>query len=182
MSRRFGRRAWLAGVGVAAAAAGAWWYGRSASVAPLANGVAGASRGAVDDLWNLRLPRPEGGELVMADFRGRPLLINFWATWCPPCVKELPEIDRFARDQAARLQVVGLAIDRLAPVQEFLGRQPVGFAIGLAGFAGTELSRSLGNGGGVLPFTALLDARGEVVQRKVGETHYDELQGWARRL
>ena len=81
----------------------------------------------------------------MAELRGQPLLINFWATWCPPCIKELPEFDRFARSHAKQLRVVGLAIDSLAPVQEFLKKQPVGFAIGLAGFAGTDLARSLGN-------------------------------------
>lgn len=182
MSGRLGRRAWLAGVGVAAATAGAWWYGRGRPVASPTEAANEPPEGGPDQLWALRLARPEGGELVLAEFRGRPLLINFWATWCPPCIKELPEIDRFARDQAARLQVVGLAIDSLAPVQEFLKRQPVGFAIGLAGFAGTELSRSLGNGSGVLPFTALLDARGRVAQHKVGQTSYDELQGWASRL
>jgi hypothetical protein len=97
-------------------------------------------------------------------------------------VKELPEIDRFAASQAQRLRVVGLAIDSLGPVQEFLRRQSVSFPIGLAGFDGTDLSRSLGNTAGGLPFTVLLDAQGTVVQRKIGQTHYDELQGWAREL
>ena len=58
----------------------------------------------------------------------------------------------------------------LAPVQEFLRKHPVGFAIGLAGIAGTDLARSLGNQRGALPFTVLLDAKGKVVQRKLGET------------
>ena len=170
------RRAWLAGVGVAAAAAGVYWYGRGA-----APGDAAADGDAID-LWSQRFERPEGGELVMATLRGKPLFINFWATWCPPCVKELPEIDRFARSHAQQLQVVGLAIDTLGPVQEFLKKLPLGFPVGLAGASGSELARALGNRGGALPFTVLLDASGSVAQRKLGQTQYDELVSWARRL
>jgi thiol-disulfide isomerase/thioredoxin len=170
------RRALLAGAGVLAAAGGAFWYARKPTATPAADGADHA------DLWSLRFPRPDGGELVMAELRGRPLLVNFWATWCPPCIRELPEIDRFARSHAALLRVVGLAVDNLKPVQEFLQKQPLSFDIGLAGFAGTELARSLGNSAGALPFTALLDARGAVVQRKLGETHYAELQAWAGQL
>jgi len=177
MSSQTTRRALLAGVGVLAAAGGAFWYGRRQPMAPAA-----ADGDEPVDLWSLRFPRPEGGELVMSELRGRPLLINFWATWCPPCIKELPEFDRFARSHDKRLRVVGLAIDSLGPVQEFLKRQPVGFAIGLAGFAGTDLARSLGNSAGALPFTVLLDAQGAVLQRKLGETQYAELEGWASKL
>jgi len=179
MSGSTTRRALLTGVGVLAAAGGALWYGRR-STAPDAT-LAAASAEPVE-LWDLRFPRPEGGELAMAELRGQPLLINFWATWCPPCIKELPEFDRFASSHAGQLRVVGLAIDSLAPVQEFLKKQPVGFAIGLAGFAGTDLARSLGNSTGALPFTVLLDAKGVVAQRTLGETQLSELEAWARRL
>ena len=75
--------------------------------------------------------------------------------------------------------VVGLAIDGPTPVREFLSRQPVRFDIGLAGFEGTDLSRELGNAQGALPFTAVFDAAGRIVQRKLGETSYDELVRWA---
>ncbi len=179
MNRPGSRRAWLVGAGVLAAAAGAAWYARHDRAPAAADDDGGAE--AVD-LWSQRFARPEGGELVLAELRGRPLLINFWATWCPPCVKELPEIDRFWRSHGQRLTVVGLAIDSAEPVRAFLQRAPVGFAIGLAGFAGTELSRSLGNRAGALPFTVLLDAQGQPVQRKLGETSYAELENWAKRL
>jgi len=78
--------------------------------------------------------------------------------------------------------VVGLAIDTLGPVQEFLKKLPLGFPVGLAGASGSELARALGNRGGALPFTVLLDASGSVAQRKLGQTQYDELVSWARRL
>jgi len=178
MSKPGKRRALLAGVGVLAAAGGAFWYAHRAPAPEMVP----AEGGEPIDLWSQRFPRPEGGELVMAELRGKPLLVNFWATWCPPCVKELPEIDRFARGHAAQLNVVGLAIDALAPVQAFLKKLPLSFAIGLAGISGTDLTRSLGNSAGALPFTVLLDAQGRLMQRKLGETRYDELAGWARKL
>lgn len=169
-------RRWLLVVaGAAAAAAGAGY-----SLRRLPPDEAAPSAG--EALWTLRFERPQGGELAMSAHRGQPLLINFWATWCPPCVKELPELDRFAASHRGRVRVVGLAIDRQAPVQEFLARHPVRFDIGLAAQAGTELGRSLGNHAGVLPFTVLLDADGKVVQRKVGASHYDELEGWLKLL
>ena len=131
-------------------------------------------------LWTMRFDKPGGGELRMAAFRGKPLLLNFWATWCPPCLKELPLLDRFARHYAGRgWQVVGLAIDSPTPVREFLRRTPLGFPTGLAGFDGTELTMKLGNGAGALPFTAVFDARGRIAQRKLGETSWDELVRWA---
>ncbi len=167
------RRGWLMGAaGAAAAVTGAGGY--------LWREQAGAAE-RFDPLWSMRFPQPDGGELVMAERRGKPLLLNFWATWCPPCLKEMPDLDRFARAFGGRgWQVVGLAIDGPTPVREFLQRTPVGFAIGLAGFEGTDLSRQLGNAQGALPFTAVFDARGRIVQRKLGQTTFAELETWGK--
>jgi thiol-disulfide isomerase/thioredoxin len=169
------RRLWLGGA-----------LALTAGLAALA-GVAAYSwrRRRVEDesggLWQMRFPQPGGGELVMATLRGRPLLLNFWATWCPPCVKEMPELDRFQREFAgAGWVVVGLAVDGPTQVREFLARTPVGYPIGLAGFEGIELSRRLGNARGALPFSAVFAADGRLVQRKLGETSQDELRRWAR--
>lgn len=159
----------LGGAGAAAAVVGAglWqWQGRADPAAAA--------------LWALRFERPDGAPLVMAAFRGRPLLLNFWATWCPPCVKELPLIDQFQREQRARgWQVVGLAVDQRAPVLAFLQKQPVGFDVGLAGLDGTDLARSLGNAGGGLPFTIAFDRRGGVIERKLGTLKPEDLARWA---
>ena len=172
------RRSWMLGAaGATAAVAGiGWQLWRE-------RGSADGDPGDVPELWAMRFPQPGGGELVMAERRGRPLLLNFWATWCPPCVKEMPELDRFQREFAARgWQVVGLAVDGPTPVRQFLKRVPVSFAIGLAGFEGTDLSKRLGNAQGALPFTALFDARGRIVKRKLGETSFDELARWSRTM
>lgn len=168
------RRLWLAG-GVALGAIGAgiaWrhWQDRAAA--------------ALDTPpWPLIFPRPEGGELRMAALWGRPLVLNFWATWCPPCIEELPELERFHRVWSPRgWQVAGLAVDAPTPVREFLTRRPLSFPIGLAGLDGSALSRALGNERGALPFTAVYDGAGRIVQRKLGQTSFDELAAWAARV
>ena len=177
------RRLLTAGVAAGAVLAGAgvaWW--RSSATPPTGSGSGGADAG-LDNLWALHLARPEGGELALGRLRGKPLLINFWATWCPPCLREMPEIDRFHREFGPRgWQVLGLAIDGPTPVREFLARVKIGFPIALAGLGGTELVQQLGNPQGGLPFSVMIGADGRVLQRKLGETHFDELAGWATRL
>ena len=117
----------------------------------------------------------------MATLLGRPLVLNFWATWCPPCIKELPDLDRFHRAWSPQgWQVVGLAVDNAQAVRAYLERQPLGFAVGLAGLEGSALSRQLGNEQGALPFTAVFDRSGRLIHRKLGQTSFDELVGWAR--
>jgi thiol-disulfide isomerase/thioredoxin len=112
----------------------------------------------------------------MQSLKGRPLLINFWATWCPPCVEEMPLINAFfLQNQINGWQVLGLAVDKPAPVQAFLARSPLAFPVAMAGFNGTELSKSLGNLTGGLPFSLALDARGGIIQRKMGRLDANDL-------
>ena len=163
----------FAGVALAAAATGAGWS------------VWRANRAAEPEeaLWNLRFDAPSGGDVAMRPLRGKPLVLNFWATWCAPCLKELPLLDSFHRQHAANgIQVIGLAVDEPTAVREFLTRHPVGFPIGLAGFEGAELSRQLGNQSGGLPFSAVFNTSGKLVLRKLGALTSDELSGWAKRI
>jgi thiol-disulfide isomerase/thioredoxin len=168
------RQAWMVGLGGCAAAAGAglaWWRLRPGP--PL--------DGAEAAFWGSAFPGVKGETVAMASFRGRPLLLNFWATWCPPCVEELPLLDQFHREQVARgWQVLGLAVDQAAPVARFLERLPLSFPVGLAGFAGTELSRSLGNASGALPFSVVFGAGGQVRHRKLGKVSASDLSQWAQ--
>jgi thiol-disulfide isomerase/thioredoxin len=148
-------------------------------------GLFDAPARAADDLaalWSAKLSRPQGGELPLNGLNGKALVVNFWATWCAPCVKELPLLDQFAKAQAARVRVVGIAVDRAEAVQNFLRKTPVGFEIGVAGFGGVNLARELGNPQGGLPFTVVIHPNGQVLARKLGETHAEDLAAWARQL
>jgi thiol-disulfide isomerase/thioredoxin len=128
----------------------------------------------------LVLPDLSGREFSLAALRGKAVALNFWATWCPPCIKEMPQLDRFQREFAARgWQVLGLAVDRPQPVRDFLVRTPVGYTIAMAGFEGSELTRQLGNSAGGLPFTVVLARDGRIIHRKLGETSFDELARFA---
>lgn len=162
----------VAAVAAAAGIGGAWWRHSSGS---------GGGDRLDASVWAARFDRPEGGELDFASLRGKPLLVNFWATWCPPCVEELPMVDRFFRDQAANgWQVVGLAIDQPTAVRKFLSKTPVSFPIGLAGMQGTDLVRELGNTSGGLPFTLAIAADGRVLARKMGKLETSDLEAWSR--
>jgi len=165
------RRRLLAGGGAAAlglSLAGAWLWSRR-------------TPDPLDELWTLALPQPDGGTLRLADWQGHALLVNFWATWCAPCLEEMPLLDSVDAQSAGRLKVLGLAADPMAPVQRFLPRLPVRFPVGVAGPAGLGLSRRLGNDKGGLPYSLLIGADGRLLERKTGQLSASELADWTRR-
>lgn len=138
-------------------------------------------RDAAAVLWPMNFDTPAGTTLAMQSLRGKPLVLNFWATWCPPCVEELPLLDSFYRENSSKSwQVLGLAIDQPSAVRKFLERTPVSFPIALAGLGGTELGHALGNLGGGLPFTVVVGASGDVLQRKMGRVTAADLAAWTQ--
>jgi thiol-disulfide isomerase/thioredoxin len=133
---------------------------------------------AAQTFWSAKFQHLDGSELAVAGLRGKPLLLNFWASWCVPCVKELPEIAFFGKE-SPQWQVLGLAIDEAAAVQTFLKRMTLDMPLGLAGLTGFDMTRTLGNTQGGLPFSVAFDADGEIVWRKLGATNLAELRQMA---
>ncbi len=166
------RRHWLA-IGLASIGAGA---GASFAWRKLAGDPPYAA--ASQAFWDMSFDQPDGGQLQVAQFRGKPLLLNFWATWCPPCLKEMPLLDSFHRERG--WQVVGLAVDQSAPVRAYLQRLPIGFPIALAGLEGVKLSRELGNAGGQLPYTVVFDSNSQLADKHLGAVDEARLNNWFR--
>ena len=159
----------LAGVGVA------WLKYEPQKLTPV------QTNAAQDALWALNFDTPDGQPQPMRNFRGKPLLLNFWATWCPPCVEELPLLDTFYQEHKAKgWQVLGLAVDQPSAVRKWLQAKSLSFAVGMAGLNGTELSKSLGNLAGSLPFTAVFGASGTLLHRKTGKVSKEDLAQWAQ--
>lgn len=171
------RRRWLLGGAAAAAtlagiAVSRWHTGPTA---PAFVDVQEPVHGFWSHIWTT----PGGATIGMAAFKGKPLLLNFWATWCPPCVDELPLIDAFyLKNKANGWQVLALAIDRMAPVEAFLAKLPLQAPVAIGGALGSDLGRSLGNLAGGLPFTVVIGADGTVRQRKMGRVTETDLAQW----
>jgi len=167
------------GAAAAAALAGAgaaWWKFQPHAVPPEAS-----AKAAGDAFWAMGFETPDGKPLSMAPFRGKLLLVNFWATWCPPCVEELPLLDFFYQENKDKnFQVVGLAVDQPSAVRTWLQTRPLNFPVAMAGLGGTELGKSLGNTTGSLPFTVVFSPAGALVHRKTGKVTPEELVQWAR--
>ena len=121
-----------------------------------------------ESLWSLALPSPQGEPVAMESMRGRPVVVNFWATWCAPCVKEMPDLDRLQREHP-HVQFVGIGIDSAANIRTFLQKIPVAYPLMVFETGGTSALRRLGNSTGGLPYTLVLDARGRVAHTILGQ-------------
>lgn len=119
----------------------------------------------------------DGGTFNSSDWHDRVLIINFWATWCPPCREEMPEFVKLQSEFADKgVQFVGIAIDDKDRVAHFVQQQKIGFPILLGGFQGSEISKRLGNRHGGLPYTVVVAKGGEIKMAQAGAMTYDQLK------
>lgn len=105
----------------------------------------------------------------MSNWHGKLLLVNFWATWCAPCVEEMPELSELQNSKSpANLQIIGIGIDSPSNIREFTAKYKISYPIYLAGMSGIDLARQMGNQQGGLPFTILFGADGQVKKTYIG--------------
>jgi thiol-disulfide isomerase/thioredoxin len=165
--------------------------GLVAIVAAAAGYVYNTWRTAPDDqvqqgaaaLAGARFPDLEGAPQALAQWRGKVVVVNFWATWCAPCREEIPMLVRLQDKYRERgLQLVGIAIDQGDKVRPYAAEMAMNFPILLAGADGIELTRELGNKAGVLPFTVVLARDGTIESREVGVLKEPRIEALLSRL
>lgn len=118
---------------------------------------------------DLSLPDAEGKLVRLSQFRGKPVLVNFWASWCGPCIEEMPMLDALAREQSHAVQVLGITEDDAGDARAWLSENPVSYPVLQSPSDQVDLSnRFFGNHRQVLPFSVLLDGDGRIVRIREG--------------
>ena len=168
------RLALLLGAAVAAGGLGLWAGARFTGGGSVDAGLVG------QPAPEIALPGLDGRVRSLAEFGGRPLLINFWASWCGPCIEEMPMLDAFAAKQSGNgVQVVGIALDQREAVEAFLRKTPVRYPVLLEAPGSSDTSVRFGNARGVLPYSVLVDAQGRIAAARIGPFRGDELERFA---
>jgi thiol-disulfide isomerase/thioredoxin len=128
-------------------------------------------------LFAANLPDPSGKTQAVKQWQGKVAVVNFWATWCPPCREEMPELSQLQdKYRSQGVVVLGIAADELDKVKEFSKSMPVSYALLVGDFEGMNLAQSLGNHNGVLPYTVILNADGQVVKSYFGRINLQQLE------
>lgn len=136
-----------------------------------------AHNGATAALFQQSLPDTQTTQQPMSQWRGKTLVVNFWATWCAPCVDEMPELSALQKEAAGKnIQIIGLGIDSASNIKDFSLKHHIAYPLYVAGIGGTELSRQFGNQAGGLPFTVLISASGEIKKTYLGRLKMEELK------
>ena len=128
-------------------------------------------------LLALSLPDTTGTPQALAQWRGKVLVVNFWATWCAPCREEMPDLARAQSQYGAKgLQIVGIAVDNADKVQQFTEEIKLNYPALIGGYGAMDLSKDLGNSLVALPFTLILDRQGQVAYTHLGPVKPDKLR------
>ena len=163
--RRFALIAGAIGAGLLALGGGIWLRGLHGSAARDGSAILA-----------MVLPDADGRQQALAQWRGKVVVVNFWATWCAPCREEMPRfVAAQARDGAKGLQFVGIAVDDPDKVRLFAKEIGLNYPTLIGGYGAVELSKTLGNDLAALPFTITLDRDGRVADTHLGPLKAAEL-------
>ncbi|HTJ91606.1 MAG TPA: TlpA disulfide reductase family protein [Pararobbsia sp.] len=171
MARRF-----LASALVVCAALAVGGYAAGPQIVEWASGAEHGPNAAVSALWATTLPAPDNTQQALSQFKGKALVVNFWASWCGPCIAEMPALSALHKQYAAKgINFVGIAVDTAPNVQGFVHRVNVNYPLVIAGFGGGDLARQFGDEQGALPFTVVIDASGKVRSTTLGQVKPEKL-------
>lgn len=158
------------GVAILFAVLGIFFANQRLSPAP-------AQPSAVSTFLSQSMKDANGKEQQLGQWKNRPLVVNFWATWCAPCVDEMPELSELQKEISAQnIQILGIGIDSAANIADFAKKYRISYPLYVGGINGSELSRALGNQGGGLPFTVIIGRDGEVKKTYLGRLKMEELR------
>ena len=153
------------------------------SATPLAAGGANVltasepAPNAVHALWASTLPDSEGTPQSLARYAGHVVVVNFWASWCGPCVEEMPSLSTLSNEYKSKnVKFIGIGVDSAANVAKFTRNVKVDYPLYVAGFGGADVARQFGNGPGALPFTVIIDRSGAVRYAHLGAVKIDDLR------
>lgn len=166
------RRTLIAAVVLGAGAAGVWSALSRQPRLDSAPATVGANR-----LDALRLADANGKDMPFSAWRGKLLVVNFWATWCPPCREEMPGFSRIAgrlRDRG--VQFVGISIDSAENVRQYLQEEAIDYPLLIGGADAIQVSAELGNAAQGMPFTVIFAPDGSLIERKLGTYKEEELE------
>ncbi|AFL73128.1 TlpA family protein disulfide reductase [Thiocystis violascens] len=161
------------GISIGAAIFGQRWVLES----PLIEGLGKRPETDIQTLPDFRLPDLNGHLVASNAWAGKVLVLNYWASWCPPCVRELPLFIRLQNDlHESGVQFVGIAVDRVEDVKRFVADDPINYPLLIADADAVALAKRLGNRVEGLPFTVIFDRRGRRVFSRIGEVTANELE------
>lgn len=153
------------------------YVGLSKNKGPLTSVAAPGVTGPVQALYAQSMADAAGTTQALAQWKGKALIVNFWAPWCGPCVEEMPELSALQHEVAGKnLQIIGIGIDSPVNIAQFAGKFKISYPVYVAGMSGTDLSRQFGNTAGGLPYTVLIGADGQVKKTYLGRLKFEQLR------
>jgi thiol-disulfide isomerase/thioredoxin len=161
----------LAGAAALSGAAGSWWYSRERER------LRQQEEEAVRLFFQQTLPDSNGNVFAFEQLRGRQVVANFWATWCAPCIEEMPELSALATEVAASgTRFLGVGVDNPEAIAKFSSKLPVSYPLVVANATGAFLAARFGNAVGGLPYTVVIGADGRVKEQILGKVRIESLR------